>query len=290
MNSREISLINKNAGGSTLTRRGRESALTKIAADLRGQLNVQVKSFAQIKISHIEALAAWWRGSGLSVRTCQNNMAHLRSGLREVGREKFAADARISNEALGISKGSRAGTHRAPGRGDAIKRIESMKSGHQEAARLQLELGLRAREAIQSYASLASWSKELERTGRITVSNGTKGGRSRGVDLSHPEALARAREAVRHALAASEGGKKPLIDSITLEGAARSYQREMAKAGFSGEQASHALRCSFAQEQYQRHLEQTGDRNEALRRLSLDLGHGAGRTDYCRRVYLKDSV
>lgn len=287
MNKREISQINKNAGGSTLTRRGRESALMKIADDLRGRLNVQVKSFDQLKISHIEALAGSWRGSGLSVRTCQNNMAHLRTALREVGREKFAADHRISNEALGIDKGSRAGTHRAPARDDAIKRIEGMKDGHREAARLQLELGLRAREAIQSYQSLQSWSRELENTGRITVTAGTKGGRARSVDLSNPEALGRAKQAIRQALTASGGGRKPLVASSSLEGAARSYQREMARAGFSGEQASHALRCAFAQDQYQRHLQQTGDRKEALRRLSLDLGHGDGRGVYCAQVYLK---
>lgn len=289
MNTREIAQINKNAGGSTLTRRGRESALTKIADDLRGRLNVQVKSFDQLKISHIEALAAWWRGSGLSVRTCQNNMAHLRAALREVGREKFSADPRISNAALGIDKGSRAGTHRAPARDDAIRRIESMKDGHREAARLQLELGLRAREAIQSYQSLATWSKEL-RSGQITVSKGTKGGKARRVDLSDPEALARAQEAIRRALEASAGGKKPLIDSISLEGAARAYQREMASVGFSGEQASHALRCTFAQEQYLRHQVQTGDRSEALRRLSLDLGHGDGRGIYCAQVYLRNAA
>lgn len=287
MNAREIAQINRTAGGSTLTRRGRESALMKIADDLRGRLNVQVKSFDQLKISHIEALAASWRGSGLSVRTCQNNMAHLRTALREVGREKFSADPRISNEALNIDKGSRAGTHRAPARDDAIRRIESMKDGHREAARLQLELGLRAREAIQSYKSLPSWGRELEKTGRITVTAGTKGGRARSVDLSNPEALTRAREAIRQALAASEGGRMPLIASSSLEGAARSYQREMSRVGFSGEKASHALRCAFAQDQYQRHLQQTGDRKEALRRLSLDLGHGDGRGVYCAQVYLK---
>lgn len=287
MNKREISQINRTAGGSTLTRRGRESALMKIADDLRGRLNVQVKSFDQLKISHIEALAGSWRGSGLSVRTCQNNMAHLRTALREVGREKFAADHRISNEALKIDKGSRAGTHRAPARDDAIKRIEGMKDGHREAARLQLELGLRAREAIQSYQSLTSWARELEKTGRITVTAGTKGGRARSVDLSSPEALGRAKEAIRQAMTASGEGRKPLIASSSLEGAARSYQREMARVGFSGEQASHAMRCAFAQDQYQRHLQQTGDRKEALRRLSLDLGHGDGRGVYCAQVYLK---
>jgi len=287
MNAREIAQINRNAGGSTLTRRGRESALMKIADDLRGRLNVQVKSFDQLKISHIEALAASWRGSGLSVRTCQNNMAHLRTALREVGREKFAADHRISNEALKIDKGSRAGTHRAPARDDAIRRIESMKDGHREAARLQLELGLRAREAIQSYKSLPSWERELEKTGRITVTAGTKGGRARSVDLSNPEALGRAKEAIRQALEASGGGRKPLVASGSLQGAARAYQREMARVGFGGEQASHALRCAFAQDQNRRHLQQTGDRKEALRRLSLDLGHGDGRGVYCAQVYLK---
>ena len=289
MNTREIAQINKNAGGSTLTRRGGESAHTQIGDDMRGRLYVQVKSFDQLKISHIEALAAWWRGSGLSVRTCQNNMAHLRAALREVGREKFSLDARISNEALKIDKGSRAGTHRAPARADALRRIQGMKDGHREAAMLQLELGLRPREAIQAYESLTTWARELK-NGQITVSKGTKGGKTRRVDLPDPEALTRAQEAVRRALEASARGKKPLIDSISLEGAARAYQREMASVGFSGEQASHALRCTFAQEQYLRHQLRTGDRSESLRRLSLDLGHGDGRGVYCVQVYLRNAA
>lgn len=287
MNNREISQITRNAGGSTLTRRGREIALNKIAVTLRADLNVQVKSFDQLKISHVERLAVHWLDSGLSVRTCQNNMAHLRTALREIGREKFAVDARLSNAALGIDKASRDGTHRAPTREDALRRIEAMKSGHQEAARLQLELGLRAREAIQSQQSLSSWARELERHGRITVVHGTKGGRSRSVDLRDKKATGRALEAVLRALEASGRGRTPLVDSKSLQGAARAYQREMASVGFSGAEASHSLRCAFAREQYARHLDETGDRKEALARLSLDLGHGDGRGRYCAQVYLR---
>ena len=161
-----------------------------------------------------------------------------------------------------------------------------MQAGAWATASLQLELGLRAREAIQSVQSLSSWSKELAKTGMVTVVHGTKGGRVRVVDLREPTARARASEAVSRAIATAKQSKGRLIPSDTLQGAARAYQRAMAEVGFVGAEASHALRCQFAQEQYDRHLQATESSEEALSRLSLDLGHGDGRGRYCAQVYL----
>lgn len=287
MNNREISLITRNAGGSTLTRVGREANLNAIAKQLRSDLNVQVKSFAQLKVSHVERLVIHWQGQGLSTRSMQNKMAHIRAALTEVGRDKFAADARLSNKGLGISGASRSGTHQSPGRTEIEKRISSMAMGPAATSRLQLELGLRAREAIQSVQSLSTWQRELSKTGLITVVHGTKGGKARVVDLRDPDAKGKAREAIRTAQEVARDAKGKLITSETLQGAARAYQRAMAEAGFIGAEASHSLRCQWAQEQYERHMETTNDRAEALSKLSLDLGHGDGRGRYCAQVYLQ---
>ena len=284
--TRETSQITKSAGGSTLTKVGREANLNAISVQLKTELNIQVKSFSGLKVAHIEKLVSSWKDHGLSSRTMQNKMAHLRVALREVGREKFAADARISNQSLGISGASRDGSHSSPGRAEIESRMSAMPPGARAAAGLQLELGLRSREAIQSVGSLSTWSKELARTGMITVIHGTKGGRARVVDLRHPNARTRAVEAVFRAVEAAKQGDGRLIPSSTLQGAARAYQRDMAEAGFKGAEASHSLRCQFAQEQYDRHLQATESRQEALSRLSLDLGHGDGRGRYCAQVYL----
>ena len=284
--TRETSQITKSAGGSTLTRVGREANLNAISVQLKTELNIQVKSFSGLKVAHIEKLVSSWKDHGLSSRTMQNKMAHLRVALREVGREKFATDTRISNQSLGISGASRDGSHSSPGRAEIESRMSAMPPGARAAAGLQLELGLRSREAIQSVGSLSTWSKELARTGMITVVHGTKGGKARVVDLRYPGAKEKAREAIRTAQEVAKDAKGKLITSETLQGAARAYQRAMAEAGFIGAEASHSLRCQFAQEQYERHLDTTGERSEALSKLSLDLGHGDGRGRYCAQVYL----
>ena len=68
-------------------------------------------------------------------------MCELRSG---VGREKFAADPRNSNAALGASGGSRSGTHTIPSEKALEERISSLPEPFKAGARLQQALGLRA--------------------------------------------------------------------------------------------------------------------------------------------------
>lgn len=86
-------------------------------------------------------------------------------------------------------------------------------------------------------------------------------------------------------IAAAQGGY--LIESTSLEGAIKVYGREMKRVGFKGAEAPHALRYTWAQEQYARIRMKGMDESEALTRLSLDLGHGDGRGRYCKQTYLQ---
>lgn len=287
MNRNEIKAVVKAAGGSTLTRESRSANLTATANDLRLGLNIQIKSFSGLRTQHLKDLVTHWNSEGQSTRTIQNKLAHLRAALRGVGREKFAADPRNSNAALGASGGSRSGTHTIPSEKALEERISSLPEPFKAGARLQQALGLRAQEAVQSNQSLRSWEKQIQAGRPVKVLHGTKGGRPRDVSLlgqaSKDRALAAVREAIR--VADKQDGK--LIPSTSLEGANRAYQRAMNGVGFKGSEASHSLRYQFAREQFAKYLEALGDKKEALAALSMDLGHGDGRGRYCEQVYLR---
>lgn len=287
MNRNEIKAVVKAAGGSTLTRESRSANLTATANDLRLGLNIQIKSFSGLRTQHLKDLVTHWNSEGQSTRTIQNKLAHLRAALRGVGREKFAADPRNSNAALGASGGSRSGTHTIPSEKALEERISALPEPFQAGARLQQTLGLRAQEAVQSNQSLRVWEKQIQAGRPVMVLHGTKGGRPRSVSLLDQASKDRAIAAVREAIRVTEMQDGKLIPSSTLEGANRAYQRAMNAAGFKGSEASHALRYAFAREQFAKYLEDLGDKKEALSALSMDLGHGDGRGRYCEQVYLR---
>lgn len=288
MNKSEIRRINRSAGGSTLTRKGRESTLADVSRVFREDLNIQIKSFADLKIRHIEKYVEHAKAKGLTKRTMQNHMSRIRSALRELGREKFADDERISNKALGLGNASRDGTHVPFSDVEEDLRLGSIQdAGSRAAAQLQRALGLRMTEAIRSVEWLKQWERDLIKNNYIEVIAGTKGGRRRLVDFKDPVANSIALEAIRNAISVV-GERAQIVESSTLQGACRKYLRDISKAGFKGAQGSHSLRCSWARDQYIRHLEATnGSKPLALSMLSLDLGHGDGRGRYCRQVYLK---
>lgn len=288
MNKNEIRRINQNAGGSTLTRKGRESTLVDISRVFREDLNIQIKSFSDLKVRHIERYIEHAKKKGLSKRTMQNHMSRIRSALRELGREKFTNDERISNKELGLGNASRDGTHIPFSKTEEELRIEEIQDlGSHAAALLQRSLGLRMTEAIRSAKWLKHWEAELKSKNFLEVVEGTKGGRRRLVDFKDQQAKSLALEAVRNAIRVM-GDKGQLIESISLEGACRKYLRELARVGFKGAQGSHSLRCNWARDQFTRHLQNTRNSSPlALAMLSLDLGHGDKRGRYCRQVYLK---
>jgi len=287
MTNGEIEAITKQ-GGSKLTQRTRAAALHAAAKSLKTELNVQLKSFAGLKVQHIEQLVQGWTKQGITQRSMQNRMTHIRAALRFHGRAKFALDERISNASLGLAGASRGGTHTVPEPGSIATRLMELSPQGKAVAGLQLALGLRAREAIQADQSLKVWAKQLASGRPLSVLHGTKGGRPRDVQLHTPEARQRAIEAVTEALKVARSTPNGrIIPSTTIEAAFRAYQREMNKAGFKGSEASHSLRYHWAREQFSAHLQRLGDRREALAALSMDLGHGDGRGRYCAQVYLK---
>jgi hypothetical protein len=287
MTNGEINAITRQ-GGSKLTQRAREAALHAATKTLKTALNVQLKSFAGLKIQHVEKLVQHWTEQGLTQRTMQNRMTHIRAALRFHDRAKFALDKRICNAALGLSGASRDGTHIVPEASAIAGRLQGLSSHSRAVAGLQLALGLRAREAIQADQSLKTWERQLAHGRPLSILHGTKGGRPRDVQLHTEKARTDAFKAIQEALrVAKEHRNGRIIPSVNIDAAFRSFQREMNQAGFKGPEASHSLRYHWARGQFEAHQERLGDRKEALAALSMDLGHGDGRGRYCAQVYLR---
>ena len=287
MNDKEIRLVMQKTGGATLTRIARQTALYQLRDLFQNQLNIQVRSFQDLKSSHLKTVVSHWLADNLSVRTIQNSLAHVRSALAVHDRADYARSERMSNAALGAAGASRNGTHVALKESEMDEVRAGIKDqGIRACFELQQALGLRAREAISSARSLQSWQADLGRYGHVTVTAGTKGGRPRVVMLADPAACAEATSAIALAQVTTEAGAGNLVDSISLRGACKKYERALAARGMTGERASHSLRCTFARAQFQRYLDAGVDRREALARLSQDLGHGDGRGRYVAQVYL----
>jgi hypothetical protein len=281
----EISLINRNAGGGTLTKVQRATTIRNAFEIFRKELNVQIKTMADLKISHVVKLVEHYKAAGKSTRTMQVYMSAIRTALRAHGR-KLAVDERISNKALGIDGASRAGTKVAlTAEGWESVQAKAAALGKQNfvaAIELQRTFGLRAREVIQSAQSLKSWEKVLMREQtRVGVLHGTKGGRGRDTP---PVNLERGLAAIRACLLALDSSGR-LIPSKSLEGAARSYQRDCVAVGLTGVNSSHCLRYGYAQELKALLLAQGNEAGEAKAGVSLALGHGDGRATYIDSVY-----
>jgi len=279
----------RDAGGATLTKVNRSAGLKKFFHVMQKVLNLQVLSFEKLKASQIKTYVDYLKKEGLTDRSIQNQLAHIRQALRSVNRDHFASSEPMSNKAMGVSGASRGGTHQALSDLQyraVLAATKADKPGAAACMELQREIGLRAREAIQSGESLKSWEKALLANIPCQVLHGTKGGRGR---WTGPVDLSRALAAVRNAIAVADAQGGYLIVSKNLKSAARAYGRSCEKVGMKGEHASHALRCMFAQERYAMHLQRLGSRSEALAATSLDLGHGDGRGTYVAQVYLKNA-
>jgi site-specific recombinase XerC len=156
--------------------------------------------------------------------------------------------------------------------------------GDRAAAVVELcrELGLRSKEA--SLLDARSAALEASERGYVTISEGTKGGRTREVPIASPRAL----EALERASAA-QGGDRSLIPADQSwrqwrEGALRDA-REIVQEHTGG--GLHDLRSAWACERFSEltghdapvaggYLDRESDR-EAMTQLAEELGHG--RTD-----------
>ncbi len=249
-------------------------------------LNIQIKSLNNLKTKHVEHYVDARLSQGITKRTVQNEMSALRNIFRMAGREKLETSPRLSNQALGLSGTSRAGTKQAIP--DATFQIIYQKAlerdvGFAVTLKLARLLGLRSQEAVQCSASLKSWRKQLEQPEpKLHVVFGTKGGRPR---QTHVLNIAAVKEAVEQAIVVAEQQGGRLIDKPDLRQAMNYWRAHTTKIGLTGCHSPHSLRYAWAQDALVFYQQNGFSRQEARALVSMDLGHGDGRGRYVERVY-----
>ncbi|WP_334031701.1 integrase domain-containing protein [Burkholderia orbicola] len=272
------------------TSKGREKSLARFARFL-WDTGFQVHTTGQLKEKHLIAWSNDMRARGCSKRTAVNNMTHVRTALEGIGRRPFAD--KMSNAALGLSGASRAGTKR-PMMRDELEpyraAVAVIDPGIAVVLELQLEFGLRAREAVESIKSLADWRRALSSSigdGFVTIIHGTKGGKTR---RSPPLDRRRAAELVERAIGLSNeyGGK--LVRKPDLKRAMERYHYVVRKVGMTDERAPHSLRYGYATEHLERQKAAGVSRREAAAGVSTWLGHGDGRGTWVERVYGREAL
>ncbi|MGI8463452.1 integrase domain-containing protein [Pectobacterium punjabense] len=285
--SREMTTLAKQAGGSYKTVHDRIRIMDRLCRHLLA-LNIQVRDVQYLKARHIESYVAERLSQQITLRTLHNEMAALRTVFKQGGREKLAASDRLTNNALGLSGASRAGTKFAI----PDERYQAVLYAAQQrdkglACALQLArlLGLRSQEAVQCASSLKTWEKQLERHQQtLTVVFGTKGGRPRETRIIDREAIQRA---VKDALKVAETRNGRLIDKPDLKTAMNFWRTHTTRLGLTGHYSPHSLRYAWAQDAMRYYLSQGFSCSEARALTSMDLGHGDGRGRYVERVYTR---
>ncbi len=278
---------------STRTREERHACFARLQAFAK-ERRFHDLAPASITRKQIGQYIAHLQQQGVSPRSLQNQLSHIRAAMRGAGMASKADSPEWSNASLGIASrpGDRVGKHRAVTESElTAAQAHAGALGDRGVefivlSELQRCLGLRAQEAVQAAGSLAAWDRCLVRSSPITVSEGAKGGRTRTAVV--PEGLReRALAAVRAAqdLAQRHDGK--LVEASSLKAARDRYRHTCAACGLVGDVASHGLRYAWAQDRYRAYQREGFAPAEAVRRLSEDLGHGSGRGRYVRMVYLR---
>ncbi len=278
-------------GGSHLTREARERTAARFSTLMYEAGYTHLAHPADISGRHLRAYVLARQAESPSVRTLQNELAHLRSVVRVAGRKAVASASELSNEALGIGGGSRLGTKTAMSNEDFQTIIAHAERQNRPgmAALLQLErhLGLRGNEAIHAREdTLHRWERELQADGRISVLAGTKGGRPRIVNVfDRANALTAISTAI--AVCATQGGflvvRANGLPAGGLKQARRVYHSWAHRNGIQ----PHSARYAFARQQLDGYLSRGFSSREALMAVSHDLGHGDGRGRWVKSVYMR---
>ncbi|MDE1476107.1 integrase domain-containing protein [Xenorhabdus bovienii] len=280
----------RQAGGSFVTVADRERIARHFLDYLKNN-GIKLRQMDSLKVKYIERYIAERKAHHINHRTLQNEMSVLRAILAQAGKHKLAnpANARLSNQALGIADMSRKGTKTAltpAAFREIFQQVEQKDRSVAAVMQLAYVLGLRTKEAVEAYKSLATWKKGLENGHTsVRVVFGTKGGRPRQTVILD-------RVALQHAIAYAEreraerGGK--LIDKPTITQAINRYRYIVRSAGLSGNKAPHSMRYHFAQQSGAHYKAQGFSGQEVLALVSMDLGHGDGRGRYIRQVYYQN--
>lgn len=148
---------------------------------------------------------------------------------------------------------------------------------------LARDLGLRREEAVQSYKSLHTWERLLERGAtRLPVVFGTKTGRPRDVTVLNADRL---EEALAFALDVTTARNGYLLEGKGLKEVLKFFDNQMTALGMVGVHSFHSIRYAYAVEAINYHLSVGHSLREATAMTSIDLGHGDGRGRYIKSVY-----
>lgn len=279
--AQEMMKLARQAGGSHKTVHDRIALAQRFCERLVMAQNVQIRRVEHLKARHIKSYVRERLAQGITKRSLQNEMAAIRSLLKQAGRDKLADSERISNCSLGLSGASRNGTKLAitPDHYHYVLEMARAKDpGLAAALELSRLMGLRSQEAVQSAQSLKTWRQALEREEpRLTVVFGTKGGRPRETVVLDAVAV---RKALDNALSVSEDHHDRLLDKPDLRSAMKYWHSQASRISLRGVFSPHSLRYAWAQDAIRHYLAQGFSEKEALAMTAMDLGHGDGRGRY----------
>jgi hypothetical protein len=296
MNDDQIRHVMKMSSGASETKEARDLLLKQLAYTMHHVLNLQVKTFQDLRLNHVVVVIQYWLTDGIDKRTILNRMAHIRTALKVFKCQKLLRSPDFTNGSLGLSGASREGTHVALPKElfeHVYKELKTIRPGGAIVLLLQWTFGLRMQEAIQSSKSVHEWIKTLKNWNEIRVVYGTKTGRPRTVYVGHGEMREKAIECLEIAIEYLDSRKsikygKYFIPSKGLEAAEAMYGSDISKFGMTEAQASQSLRYAWADRRFQKYQDDGLDESNALAHLSVDLGHGDGRGRYIKRVYLRE--
>lgn len=280
----KAALVDK--GAATLTKTRMQTTFKAIEVFGKQQRWGSVDPVA-LTVKQLKGFVAARIKDGISPRSIQNEMSHVRRALEGVGRAEFAQGT-CSNKALGVPSGTRIGSGKVVEPEVLQRALERAPADTKALIELSRSLGLREREAIQSANSLREWSRALSQGQPIIVRDGTKGGRARSVVVA-TGGLERALGAVKAAQVVLEQ-QKQLVVSKSLKAAVEQHSDRLAKLGLKGENSCHSLRRAFAMDQYKHYLAVGCNQKVALSRTSNDLGHGDGRGRWVFNNYIRNSL
>lgn len=273
--------------GGRATRSARRTTAKQLA-ECAGKYGI--KDIRQIKPKTISRFINSMRDDR-GTRSLQNKMAHVREILREAGRGQMADEKILSNENLGISGGSRIGTHTSITDDVFYEKIEHLPEDVRLSAELQRALGLRLAETVGAGRRniLERLERDIKReyAQEVHISEQTKGGRSRNTTLSEPQ-YEKAREVIDRAIKYLEKNQREYLikgKSNTFKSAYDRYSNTMRRAGFEGKISTHSMRYSWAQDRLESYFSDSCDKREARARVAQDLGHGEGRGRWIASVY-----
>jgi site-specific recombinase XerC len=275
-----------NSRSGTLTKKRRQTTFKALqahaksarwgAVDPANLTAKQMKGFIQARLEQ-----------GISARTMQTEMSHLRVALEGVGRVEFAQET-CANKELAVPSASRIGTGRVVDPDVLRTALEAAQADTKALIQLSRSIGLREKEAVLSADSLREWDRALASGQPLVVRYGTKGKLIRSVFI-RPGGVKAAQEAVKAALAVVKEQKK-LVVSKNLKSAVDQHSDRLARVGLKGENSGHSLRRAFAMDQYLYYLDEGCSQKIALARVSSDLGHGDGRGRWVFNNYLRASL